>query len=90
MRMDVVAVDSADRQEDFNRCGERESAHPEAADGRHCQCGRAANEAPFGGGIVRRLIERIVGPEQESFDRSEAEDDLADDEGGERTTRHLK
>ena len=50
----------------------------------------ARHQTPFGGGIVRDIGGRILAPQHEAFDRAEAENDLADDEGCERATRHLK
>ncbi|HYL57410.1 MAG TPA: hypothetical protein VEU51_00965 [Candidatus Acidoferrales bacterium] len=87
VRVDVVAVSGAKREQNFNRSDKCESADTEAANRRRRAC-RRINQTPFSRGIVRHIVERIARIQQESSDGAESEHDLADDERGECATGH--
>ena len=89
VRVQVVAVCGADREDNLYRCGNRECAQSQAATRlRRRERGRGADQTPLSRGIARRIIERIARSQQKSFDDAEAEHDLADDERCECATRH--
>ena len=89
VRVQLVAVCGAEREQNLYRCGNRECAQSQPAPRlRRRKCGRAADQMPLSRGIARRIIERITRSQHESFDDAEAEHDLADDERRECATRH--
>ena len=77
VRVQVVAVCGADCDQNLYRSRNRYYAQSIPAPRRFGEGRCTADQSPLSGGIIRRIVERIVRPQHKSFEGAEAQHDLA-------------